>query len=72
MEFKRQYNFSLTKFQPLTLLGKAVSNPMQDTGQVQQQAIITSTPNGQQVTVIPASSNVRSRSILGRIRMHLL
>ena len=43
---------------------KAVS----DQGNLQQQqpsqTIITSTPNGQQVTVIPASSNVRTTNFV--------
>lgn len=52
---------------------KAVSNPMQaDTGNLQQQqpsqTIITSTPAGQQVTVIPASGNVRAANIVQVLR----
>lgn len=45
---------------------KAVSNPMQDSSgmQQQQQTIITSTPTGQQVTVIPASANVRAANVV--------
>lgn len=45
---------------------KAVSNPMQDSSglQQQQQTIITSTPTGQQVTVIPAPANVRAANVV--------
>ncbi|XP_050563942.1 transcription factor Sp4 isoform X6 [Spodoptera frugiperda] len=54
---------------PATITLQAVSNPMQaDTGNLQQQqpsqTIITSTPAGQQVTVIPASGNVRAANIV--------
>ncbi|KAF9413206.1 hypothetical protein HW555_008486 [Spodoptera exigua] len=54
---------------PATITLQAVSNPMQaDAGNLQQQqpsqTIITSTPAGQQVTVIPASGNVRAANIV--------
>ncbi|XP_047041951.1 transcription factor Sp3-like isoform X8 [Helicoverpa zea] len=55
---------------PATITLQAVSNPMQaDSGSMQQQqpsqTIITSTPTGQQVTVIPASSNVPTLGVGG-------
>ncbi|XP_050563800.1 transcription factor Sp4 isoform X2 [Spodoptera frugiperda] len=55
---------------PATITLQAVSNPMQaDTGNLQQQqpsqTIITSTPAGQQVTVIPASGNVPTLGVGG-------
>lgn len=54
-------------------LDKAVSNPMQAESnnmqqQQQSQTIITSTPAGQQVTVIPAPSNVRVANIVQVLR----
>uniref|UniRef100_A0A2A4J879 C2H2-type domain-containing protein n=1 Tax=Heliothis virescens TaxID=7102 RepID=A0A2A4J879_HELVI len=55
---------------PATITLQAVSNPMQaDSGNMQQQqpsqTIIASTPTGQQVTVIPATSNVPTLGVGG-------
>ncbi|XP_038210069.1 transcription factor Sp3-like isoform X5 [Zerene cesonia] len=53
---------------PATITLQAVANQMQaDSSGIQQQptqTIITSTPNGQQVTVIPACNNVRSANVV--------
>ncbi|XP_021206783.2 transcription factor Sp4 isoform X2 [Bombyx mori] len=54
---------------PTTITLQAVSNPMQaETATVQQQqptqTIITSTPSGQQVTVIPAQANVQTSEVV--------